>query len=90
MEIKQIEADLKWKQCGQSHPYGDTHRICEIHTKENLSKEDILLLVHNNGKMEKEEFDNTLKDMGTYFRGYYTLQKTYYGYLYHGVEPYDD
>lgn len=89
-EIKQYDVQLNWTKCGQLHAYGDTHRVCEIHTKEEIPENDLLLLVKNGSKMEKSKFDNTMKDMATYFRGYYTLQKTDYGYLYHAVEPYTD
>lgn len=90
--MKQIEATLKWTKVGQKHAYGDFHRECEIHTKEELTNEDILSLTEETGKMEKSIFDSKALSMPLeeYFRGYYTIEKTPYGYYYHGVEPYDD
>jgi hypothetical protein len=90
MEAKQINATLNWSHVGQYHSYGDTYRVCEIHTTQELSVSDILSLVDNRGKLPKEEFDSKQLTMSEYFTGYYTIEKTQYGYLYTGVEPYTD
>lgn len=90
METKQINAELNWTHVGQYNPYGDTHRICEVHTDENLDEKDILSLVHNGEKLPKQEWKQYNNNILTYFRGYYVLEKTPYGYLYHAVEPYTD
>jgi hypothetical protein len=90
MEAKQINAELKWTHCGQKHAYGDSHYECEIHTKEELEEKDILLLVNNGRRLPKEEWQKRHGDINEYFRGYYTITKTTYGYFYHGVYPYDD
>lgn len=92
LDIEQMASDvtLNWTHVGQYHPYGDTHRICEIETSKELSEEEILLLVRNCFKLSKKEFDEKELTAGEYFRGYYTLEKTEYGYLYHAVEPYND
>ena len=82
--------EIKWKRCGQWHAYGDTHRECEIHTDEEMSDKEILARLGETGKMEESVFKNTEKTMEQYFRGYYTIKKTPYGYYYHGIEPYDD
>ena len=90
MEVKQINAELKWTHCGQKHAYGDSHYECEIHTQEELEEKDILLLVNNGRRLPKEEWQKRHGDINEYFRGYYTITKTNYGYFYHGVYPYDD
>ena len=90
METKQINATLNWSHVGQYRPYGDTYRVCEIHTTQELSVSDILSLIDNRGKLPKEEFDSKQLTMSEYFTGYYTIEKTQYGYLYTGVEPYTD
>jgi hypothetical protein len=90
METRQINATVKWGKCGQDHPYGDTHRRCEIHTNEELTDKDILDLVGEHSKLPESEFDKGGLSMAQYFVGYYTIEKTDYGYFYHGVEPYDD
>ena len=90
MEIQQIIADLKWKHRGQKHPYGDSHYECEIHTQDNLSDEDILNLTDEKGRLPYKEWKEKINNINDYFKGYYTIQKTPYGYFYHGVYPYDD
>lgn len=91
MNIEEIkDVDLKWVHVGQYHPYGDTHRVCEIRTKNTLDNKDILLLVKHDGTPSKEEFDSKQKTMSEYFAGYYTIEKKDYGYVYEKVEPYDD
>lgn len=91
MECKQIEAELKWIESGQRHPYGDMFYTCEIHTTQELTDEDILDLTKEKGRLPYEEWKvrgaNSFDD---YFKGYYTIEKTDYGYLYKGVYPYDD
>lgn len=89
METKQINAELNWVHVGQYNAYGDTHRICEITTNEKLDESVILSLVGNGSKLPEDKWKNA-GDATVYFRGYYTLKKTNYGYLYHAVEPYCD
>lgn len=90
MEVKQFNGDLKWTHVGQYRPYGDTFRECEIHTPDVLEESDILLLVRNGRKLPKEEWQNGHWDIMTYFKGWYTITKTEYGYKYVGCEPYTD
>ena len=90
METKQLNVELKWTHCGQYHAYGDTYRECEVHTPDVLEEKDILLLVDNRGKLPKKEWEKRTLDMMTYFRGWYTITKTDYGYKYIGCEPYTD
>jgi hypothetical protein len=90
MEIKQINAELVWKHRGQKHPYGDLHYECEIHTEQELSDEDILDLTGERGRLPYKEWKDKISNIDDYFKGYYTIQKTQYGYFYHGVYPYDD
>ena len=90
MEIKQLNAELKWTHCGQKHAYGDTFRECEIHTPDVLEENDILLLVGNGHKLPKAEWKENNDDMSIYFGGWYTITKTEYGYKYVGCEPYTD
>ena len=92
MEVKQINAELKWTHCGQKHAYGDSHYECEIHTQEVLEEKDILLLVNNGSRLPYEEWKERTVGYNpdVYFRGYYIITKTDYGYFYHGVYPYDD
>lgn len=86
----QIEAKLVWKKHGQIRPYGDSHYDCEIHTKEELSDADILQLTKETGRLPYEEWKKKRNNISDYFKGYYTIEKTNYGYFYHGVYPYDD
>lgn len=86
----QIEAKLVWKKHGQIRPYGDNHYDCEIHTKEELSDADILQLTKETGRLPYEEWKKRRNNISDYFKGYYTIEKTDYGYFYHGVYPYDD
>jgi len=90
MEIKQLNAELKWTHCGQKHAYGDTFRECEIHTPDTLKENDILLLVGNGHKLPKAEWQKNTDDISIYFGGWYTITKTEYGYKYIGCEPYTD
>jgi hypothetical protein len=90
MEIKQLNAELKWTHCGQKHAYGDTFRECEIHTPDTLEENDILLLVGNGHKLPKAEWQKNTDDISIYFGGWYTITKTEYGYKYIGCEPYTD
>ena len=88
---KQIECTLNWVHSGQYHPYGDTFRECEIHTNEIIDEKDILIMVNNGSKLPKEEWKkNHLNSACIYFRGWYTIEKTNYGYKYIGCEPYTD
>lgn len=90
MEIKQLNAELRWTHCGQKHAYGDTFRECEIHTPDVLEENDILLLVGNGHKLPKAEWQKNTDDISIYFGGWYTITKTEYGYKYIGCEPYTD
>lgn len=90
MEIKQLNCELKWTHAGQYRPYGDTFRECEIHTPDIIDERDILLLVGNENKLPKEVWSNNAGNIMTYFKGWYTIEKTSYGYKYVGCEPYTD
>ncbi len=90
MKVKQFNGDLKWTHSGQYRPYGDTFRECEIHTPDVLEESDILLLVRNRGKLPKEVWKQQYDDINAYFKGWYTITKTEYGYKYVGCEPYTD
>ena len=86
----ETNVELKWTHTGQYRPYGDTFRECEIHTPDVLKEDDILLLVDNRGKLPKKEWEERTLNMMEYFRGWYTITKTPYGYKYVGCEPYTD
>ena len=90
MKLTKINATLYWTHVGQYRPYGDTFRECEIYTPDTLDKKNILELVHNNGKLPKEEWQKGTGDIMVYFTGWYTITKTDYGYKYTGCEPYTD
>jgi hypothetical protein len=90
MEVKQLNVELKWVHCGQKHAYGDSHYECEIHTPDVMEEKELLLLVNNGNRLPYEEWRLHTGNAEVYFRGYYTLEKTTYGYYYHGVYPYDD
>lgn len=89
--MKQIEAELKWLESGQRRPYGDSYYTCEIHTKQELTDKEILALTKETGRLPYDEWkEKSAKSIDAYFKGYYTIEKTDYGYLYKGVYPYDD
>ena len=90
MKVKTLNVDLKWTHVGQYRPYGDTHRVCEIHTTQELSEKDILDVVKHGNKLRKDIWEGKDLSIGEYFTGYYTIEKTKYGYKYEGVEPYTD
>jgi hypothetical protein len=90
MKVTQVKAVLNWTHVGQYRPYGDTFRECEIHTPDVLEESDILILVNNGRKLPKEEWKKQYDDINAYFRGWYTITKTEYGYKYVGCEPYTD
>ena len=90
MEVKQINAELNWTHVGQYNPYGATYRVCEIHTSEELNDADICLLVGNKTKPSKAAWDAKDLTAEEYFRGWYKVEKTDYGYLYTECEPYTD
>lgn len=91
MEVKQLNVELNWTHVGQYHAYGDTYRECEIHTPDILEDNEVLLLVQEKHKLPKEEWKvKSQNDIMVYFRGWYTIDKTDYGYKYIGCEPYDD
>ena len=86
--MKQYE--LKWLEHGQRSSYGDSHYTCEIHTKEEMTDGEILDITKEKGRLPYEEWKKRRNNISDYFKGYYTIEKTNYGYLYHGVYPYDD
>ena len=86
--MKQYE--LKWIEHGQRRSYGDSHYTCEIHTKEEMTDGEILDITKEKGRLPYEEWKKRRNNISDYFKGYYTIEKTNYGYLYHGVYPYDD
>lgn len=75
---------------GQYRPYDDTHIIFEIHTDEQLSDDTILKLCNETGRLPYEEWKSRIGNMGDYFKGWYKITPTDYGYLYEGLYPYDD
>lgn len=82
---------VKWTQCGQRHAYGDSFYIAEIHTDEKLTEEQILKLVGNSGRLPRAEWQKGCwKSAEIYFKGYYTITETSYGYRYEGCNPYTD
>lgn len=81
---------IVWKHRGQKHRYGDSHYECEIHTEDSLTDSEILALTNEKGRLPKKEWEKRISNMSDYFKGYYTITKTDYGYFYHGVYPYDD
>ena len=87
-KIKQY--DLKWLEHGQRHSYGDSHYTCEIHTEDIMTDNEILFITDEKGRLPYEEWKKRIGNMSDYFKGYYTIEKTSYGYLYKGVYPYDD
>lgn len=89
MEVQQLNVELNWVHRGQKHAYGDSHYICEIHTQDIIPEKDLLLLVGNT-RLPYNVWKERINSAAEYFKGYYTLEKTTYGYLYHGVYPYDD
>ena len=90
MEIRQLNVELKWLQHGQQRAYGDSYYTCEIHTKQELEDKDILALTKETGRLPYKEWRKRMGNICDYFKGYYTIEKTSYGYLYKGVYPYDD
>ena len=86
--MKQYE--LKWLEHGQRRSYGDSYYICEIRTKEEMTNDEILSITKEEGRLPYEEWKKRRNNICDYFKGYYTIEKTDYGYLYHGVYPYDD
>ena len=86
--MKQYE--LKWLERGQRHSYGNSYNTCEIHTESEMTDDEILLITNEEGRLPYEEWRKRMGNMEDYFKGYYTIEKTNYGYLYKGVYPYDD
>ena len=81
---------LKWLEHGQRHSYGDSHYTCEIHTEDEMTDSEILSITKEEGRLPYEEWKKRRNNINDYFKGYYTIEKTSYGYLYKGVYPYDD
>lgn len=90
MIVEQLNAEITWAHVGQYHPYGDTVRVAEIACVEPLSEETILKLCNNDCRLPKSEWEKHYYDISMYFRGYYTIEKTDYGYKYTSVDPYTD
>lgn len=88
MVIKQYK--LKWLEHGQRHPYRDSYYTCEIHTEDEMTDSEILSITKEEGRLPYEEWKKRINNISDYFKGYYTIEKTSYGYLYKGVYPYDD
>ena len=86
--MKQYE--LKWLERGQRRSYGDSYYTCEIHTESEMTDDEILLITNEQGRLPYEEWRKRMGNIMDYFKGYYTIEKTNYGYLYKGVYPYDD
>lgn len=94
IEEIQIEDKTLTIECvhtGQYHPYGDTHRVFNIYTKEDVETSTILdamqTLCGYDVPLKK---DWNSHDCMSYFRGYCEITKTDFGYKYDKVEPYDD
>lgn len=82
--------ELNWLEHGQRHAYGDSYYTCEIHTNKPMTDAEILSVTKETGRLPYEEWRKRSGNMSDYFKGYYTIEKTSYGYLYKGVYPYDD
>ena len=87
-KIKQY--DLKWLERGQRDFYSDSYYTCEIHTEDIMTDAEILFITSEQGRLPYEEWRKRMGNIMDYFKGYYTIEKTNYGYLYKGVYPYDD
>ena len=86
-----MEVKLNWTHVGQYHPYGDTFRVAEIHCESELSTDEILALVNNGNAPSRKEYDALPNATAAdYFRGWYFLERTSYGYKYTKQEPYTD
>jgi hypothetical protein len=82
---------VNWVHVGQYHPYGDTFRVAEIRTDEELSTNEILKAVNNGNTPSHEEYEaKPNKTAADYFRGWYFIERTSYGYKYTKQEPYTD
>ena len=55
-----------------------------------MTDDEILDITKEKGRLPYEEWKKRRNNISDYFKGYYTIEKTNYGYLYHGVYPYDD
>ena len=51
--MKQYE--LKWLEHGQRRSYGDSYYTCEIHTKEEMTDDEILSITKEKGRLPYEE-----------------------------------
>lgn len=83
--------EVRWTHLGQYRPYGDTFRVAEIHCEGELSKDEILAAVDNGNVPSREEYEALPNATASdYFRGWYFLEHTSYGYKYTKQEPYTD
>lgn len=84
--------EVKWTHLGQYHAYGDTYKVAELHTNENLTQEQVKLACVGviPGKLPKNEWDSKQLSALEYFRGWYSVEKKPFGYLYTECEPYCD
>ena len=55
-----------------------------------MTDSEILSITKEEGRLPYEEWKKRRNNINDYFKGYYTIEKTSYGYLYKGVYPYDD
>ena len=88
MVIKQYE--LKWIERGQRCYRSNAYYTCEIYTEDEMADDEILFITNEKGRLPYEEWKKRKNNINDYFKGYYTIEKTSYGYLYKGVYPYDD
>jgi hypothetical protein len=75
---------------GQDGPYSDMRYHIKVYLEENENPtiDEVLKVCDNGSRLPKSEW--SWKTPEIYFRGWYTLYKTDYGYEYYGYNPYDD
>ena len=84
---------VTWTHTGQYHPYGDSFYTANIVTSckdESVVAEAMRTLASHMPLYSKHQWDTMSKDAGTYFNGWYQLEKTSNGWKYTECKPYTD
>ena len=84
---------VTWVHSGQYRPYGDSFYVAEVATScssESLVAQAMRLVDSRMPRYPKQMWDVITKDAGTYFDGWFTLEKTANGWKYTECKPYTD
>lgn len=84
---------ITWVHSGQYRPYGDSFYVAEVKTScpsESIVAQALRLIDSSMPRYPKKMWDVITRDASIYFDGWFTLEKTAYGWKYTECKPYTD